>query len=104
MSIVRTFEVTTTKKIRIVLPDVYDTPDILREWRESLWHIDGVDDMAEYAARLVAEGSAEYNNDGVGRMRTESEAEWRAGRGMTNSEFLVTYTELDCDISTELVE
>ena len=98
MSITRTFEVTITKRVRINIPDAYDTPEMITDWRSGLWDIDGVDDMAEYAARLVADGAADYNNEGVGRMLDEVVATHR----QDIDPLTVTYSVLSEDIEATL--
>lgn len=97
--ITKTYEVTITKRIRVNLPDSYATEESIAGWREGLWEIDGVDDIAQYAAILAASGEAECNNDGVGVMMTESVAAYRSQPGYPlkdrqPNEFTVTYAEL----------
>lgn len=100
MTITRTFDVTITRRVRINLPDAFDTPEMLAEWCSGLWHIEGVEDIAEYAARLAADGSAEYDNDGVGRMVSEIIANHRKEL----DPLTVTYSVLSDDVETEQVD
>lgn len=75
------FTVLVTKEVEveIYLPENLISEDTIREWREGLWDIDGVEDIAQYAARMVAEDMEHYSHDGLGTMKNlrdkpESEA------------------------------
>lgn len=105
MTITRTFEVVITRKIRVNLPDEYASEQMLADWESGLWPLDnGLEDMAAYAARLVADGSAEYNNDGVGRMVDEVIAEMRLQRGEELSPLTLTYRVLEDEMDTTMVD
>ena len=69
-SIKRTVRVTIIKEIEIELtPAVFGdmTPEqYLVEFRKGLWHIDGVDDLVLYAARMAATCGSGYTHDGLG--------------------------------------
>jgi len=105
MTITRTFEVVITRKVRVNLPDEYASEKMIADWESGLWQLDnGVDDMAAYAARLAADGSAEYNNDGVGRMVDEVIADMRQQRGEELAPFTVTYRVLEDEMNTTMVE
>jgi hypothetical protein len=105
MTITRTFEVVITRKIRVNLPDEYGSEEMLAGWECGLWQLDnGVEGMAAYAARLVADGSAEYNNDGVVRMVDEVIAEMRLKRGEELAPLTVTYRVLENEMDTTMVD
>lgn len=104
MTITRTFEVVITRKIRVNLPDEFQSEKMIDDWESGLWALDnGVDDIAAYAARLAADGGAEHNNDGVGVMVGECVAEFRAKRGTELSPLTVTYCVLEDDMETTLL-
>lgn len=107
--ITKTFEVVTTRKIRVNLPDSFGSDEFIKEWESGLWQLDeGVTDIAAYAARIVAEGNEECSNDGVGRMVEESFAEMRKlyaiEVGQVINPLLVTFKILEDDMETTLVE
>lgn len=103
--ITRTFEVVITRKIRVNLPDEFASEKMIADWESGFWQLDnGVEGIAEYAARLVADGNADYNNDGVGIMVDEEVAKWRIQRGTAIPPFTVTYCVLENDMEITMVE
>lgn len=58
--------VTITKEIEIELPAGFSDPELIREWSESLWPIEGVEDIAAHAAEMAAKGFGGYELDGLG--------------------------------------
>ena len=69
-SIKRTVRVTIEKEIEIELtPAVFGGMSIeayLAEFRNSLWHVDTIDDVVKYAACLAATGGRGCHHDGLG--------------------------------------
>jgi hypothetical protein len=62
----RTVRVTITKVVEVELPADWGSAENIADWRRGLWHIDGVDDIAKYAAREAAGGCEGIENDGIG--------------------------------------
>lgn len=69
-SIMRTVRVTIEKEIEIELtPSVFGPmteEEYLAEFRNGLWHVDGMDDVVKYAAEMAACHGSGYNHDGIG--------------------------------------
>lgn len=69
-SIKRRVKVTIEKEIEIELtPPVFGgmtEEEYLAEFRKSLFHVDGIDDVVLYAARMAACYGEGYNHDGIG--------------------------------------
>lgn len=68
--------VTITKDVIVNVPKELATPECIADWRRGLWHIDGADDIAEYAARMAAHDGGGSQYDGIGRLGTEIEAKY----------------------------
>jgi len=66
MSIKRTLRVTIEKLITVELPDKVATPEWLAEFNKFMWPIEGIDDVAKYAARMAAIGSTGCELDALG--------------------------------------
>ena len=62
----RTVRVTITKVVEVEFPAEWGSAENIADWRRGLWHIDGVDDIAKFAARMAATGSEGYQTDGIG--------------------------------------
>lgn len=69
-TIKRTVRVTIEKEIEIELtPAVFGgmtEEQYLFEFRKGLWHVDGIDDVAAYAAGLAATNCSGHEFDGIG--------------------------------------
>lgn len=91
-------EVVTTKTVRVVIPESYNTEEMIRDWKEGLWYIDGVSDIAEYAADMSANYPG-HNHDGVGVMIENSytEPDYKY-----NPYQVVAYVERE-DFETEII-
>lgn len=62
----RTVRVTITKVLEVEFPAEWGSAENIADWRRGLWHIDGVDDIAKYAAKMAATGSEGVSEDGLG--------------------------------------
>lgn len=69
--ITRTVKVTIEKEIKVSFSADLGTPESIAEWCKGLWEIEGVDDIAKYAAEQAAQGADGCNLDGIGRLGTE---------------------------------
>jgi len=69
--ITRTVKVTIEKEIKVSFSAELGTPESIAQWCKGLWEIEGVDDIAKYAAEQAAQGAAGCNLDGIGRLGTE---------------------------------
>lgn len=69
--ITRTVKVTIEKEIKVSFPAEMGTPESIADWSRGLWAINGVDDIAKYAAEQAAQGGDGCNLDGIGRLGTE---------------------------------
>jgi len=62
--------VTIEKEIEIeMLPGVFENmtqEEYLAEFRNGLWHVEGIDDVVKYAARMAATMGGGYQHDGLG--------------------------------------
>ena len=69
-SIKRRVKVTIEKEIEIELtPAVFGgmtEEEYLAEFRKGLWHVEGIDDVVLYAARLAAGYGVGHTHDGIG--------------------------------------
>lgn len=69
-TIKRTVRVTIEKEVEIeMLPGVFSNmtqEQYLEEFRKGLWHVDGIDDVVMYAARMAADMGGGYEHDGLG--------------------------------------
>lgn len=65
-TIKRTVRVITTKVVEVEFPANFGSAENIAEWCRGLWHIDGVDDIATYAARMAADGLEGHSLDGLG--------------------------------------
>lgn len=67
-----TVRVTIEKEIEVELtPAVFGgmtQEEYLAEFRKGLWHVDSIDDVVKYAARIAATGGAGGEYDGIGRL------------------------------------
>lgn len=67
-------EVVTTKRVRVVLPEWYASPEAQQDWEKGLWKLDGdtpdekAADIAKYAANMAANHGGGYGHDGIGVM------------------------------------
>jgi len=68
MTIKKTVIVTIEKEIELHFPDNYLSDQFLEDWRSCMNKYDDINDIIKAAAYLVASDSAEYDNDGFGRM------------------------------------
>ena len=73
-TIKRKVRVTIEKEITVELPAEFGTEEYLNDFRKGLWHVDSVDDVAKYAARMAAYSENTRQEDGLG---------WLGGKGMT---------------------
>ena len=94
MSIKRKVRVTITKEIEVTLEDQAATPEFQEEWKKGLWHIDGVDDIAKYAAEMAAIHGPGYEHDGIGLLG----AEFHTHPRKPDTFFDVTYEETETEI------
>ena len=62
----RKIRVTITKEIEVTLSNDVESPELQEAWKKDLWHIDGVDDIAKYAAEMAAIHGSGYEHDGIG--------------------------------------
>lgn len=68
------FEVVTTKEIEIDIPESYLDQSLIEDWEDGLWELDSdtlqgkFEEIAKFAARVVADGGQNCYNDGVGRI------------------------------------
>lgn len=60
-------------EVEVQIPDKYAEPSFCQEWSEQLWPIEGVDEIAEYAASLAAKGLHGYSHDGIGHLYSGDE-------------------------------
>lgn len=66
------FEITTTKEVKIKIPEVFLNQELIDDWERDLWTLDGntleekVQSIAQYAAETEAGGYGNYQNDGIG--------------------------------------
>lgn len=58
--------VTTEAVYDIYLHHIFGTKEGIEQWRDGLWHIDDINDIAEYAASMIATGGTGVNWDGTG--------------------------------------
>ena len=69
-SIKRTVRVTIEKEIEVELtPAMFGgmtVDEYLAEFRSGLWHVDSIDDVVVYAARVAAYGPIGVEEDGLG--------------------------------------
>lgn len=65
-TIKRTILVTIEKEIEIELPANLGSEESLAEWRKGLWHVDSIDDIFKYAARMAAYYGGGREHDGLG--------------------------------------
>lgn len=67
----RTVKVTIEKEIEVTFPAEWASAENIKEWCEGLWHIDGADDIAKYAARMAAYYGGGGDHDGIRRLVEE---------------------------------
>lgn len=58
--------VTTEAVYDIYLHPIFGTEEGIEQWRDGLWHIDDINDIAKYAASMIATGQTGANWDGTG--------------------------------------
>ena len=96
----RKVRVTIVKEIEIELtPATFgglSQDEYLKEFRASLWDVESIDDVIEYAARMAATCGGGYTHDGLGLLDTRNSTYPR----VPDTKFV----ELDGDIETEFVE
>ncbi|WP_174874212.1 hypothetical protein [Vogesella oryzae] len=91
--------VTTTKDVIVNVPKELTTPESIADWCRGLWHINGVDDIAEFAAKMAANyGSSQH--DGIGRIGTDVDARYAPNDRKVD----LVYDILDEDDETEIIE
>lgn len=95
---IRAVRVTTIKEIQVELtPAVFgglSEEQYLQEFRKGLWHVEGMDDIYQYAARMAADGGGRQH-DGLGLV---SESYSRYPRVPD-----VKFDVLDEDVETEII-
>lgn len=100
LSMKRKLRVTIVKELEIEFtPAVFDglsQEEYLKEFRQGLWHVDGIDDVFEYAARMAATCGGGYTHDGLGLLDASHSTYPRVPD--------VKFVELDEDIETEFIE
>ena len=58
--------VTIEKEITVHLPAHFASDEYLKDFREGLWPVENVGEVAQYAARMAAEMGSGYEHDGLG--------------------------------------
>jgi hypothetical protein len=58
--------VTIEKEITVHLPAHFASDEYLMDFREGLWFVEDVGEVAQYAARMAAEMGSGYEHDGLG--------------------------------------
>jgi len=88
------FRVTIEREIEVDLPAHFASDEYLKDFREGLWYVEGVDDVAKYAAHMAADIGSGYNHDGLGLL--------------SDSDFPkppdVRFREVESDMESELLE
>lgn len=99
-TIKRKLRVTIEKEIEIeIMPSMFcgNTEEAyLKEFREGLWHVDSIDDVIKYAAKVAATGGGGHNHDGIGRVES-------AYMRKLETEADVYFDEVSDDIEAEFV-
>lgn len=90
--------VTIEKEFLLEFPNKIGTDEYIKDWNESLWHINGIDDIASYAAIEAATGNQGYDLDGIGLL-TQYRSDLKEGEV-----FGVYFDELYSDIETEIID
>ena len=80
----------------IELPDWLSKPNAIADWVDGLWHIDGLEDIAKYAANMVATNGTGINWDGIGVV---DKADKKYPRPPDTK-----YTELEFEMDTEIIQ
>ena len=68
------FEITTTKEVKIKIPEVFLNKELIDDWESGLWTLEGntleekVQSIAQYAAEMESGGCGNYQNDGIGAL------------------------------------
>ena len=98
-SMKRKLRVTITKEIEIELTPVVfrglSQQQYLEQFRTSLWHVEGIDDVFIYAAEMAATCGSGYEHDGLGLLSSSYSTYPRVPDAK--------YVELSEDIDTECV-
>lgn len=89
-----TVQVETVREIVIELPASFGSEEYLQEFNKSLWPVDGIEDIAMYAARLAADMGGGYEHDGLGLL---SEAYSRHPRA-PDVKFTINYENTEAEI------
>lgn len=95
----RTVKVTIEKEIEVTFPAEWGSAENIADWSRGLWKIDGVDDIAKFAARMAAYYGSGTSHDGIGKLVSESFAEFEKP-GTT----FMTFRELYDECEEEIVE
>lgn len=99
-TIKRKLRVTIEKDIEIeIMPSMFygmSEEEYLKEFREGLWHVDGIDDVVKFAAKVAAVDGRGPTYDGIGRLEVKH---------MKDSEEAEVYFEvLSSDIEAEFID
>jgi hypothetical protein len=65
-TIKRTVRVTITKVVEVELPAAWGSAENIADWSRGLWHINGIDDIAKFAARMAAVDCEGTDIEGIG--------------------------------------
>ncbi|MEC5207427.1 hypothetical protein QF022_002383 [Vogesella perlucida] len=71
-TIKRKVRVTIEKEFIIEMPSEFGTEQYLEDFRSGLWHVESVDDVAKYAARMAAYYGGGAEHDGLGLLDSSS--------------------------------
>jgi len=100
-AIKRTVRVTITKEIEVEFPPEFFSKykltqeQYLAEFNKSMWKVDGMDDVAMYAARMAATGGIGREEDALGLINHSDSTHPRKGD--------VLVREIDEDLETEII-
>ena len=70
------FEITTTKEVKVKIPEAFLNQETIDDWESGLWTLDGdtleekVQSIAQYAAEMEAAGYGDYRSDGIGALQS----------------------------------
>lgn len=68
MPVKKLIEITVTAQFEIELNEDLQAPDAVDQWKEGLWHIDGLQDVYKHAALMALKGYGGYCTDGLGHL------------------------------------
>lgn len=91
-----TVRVVIEKEIEVELPANFASDEYLSDFRSALWEVEGVGEVAEYAARMAAEVGGGYEHDGLGLL-SPAYSKWPR-------EPDVKFTILHEDIETHIIK